>query len=100
MEKILHLNLKKKWFDMIAKGIKTEEYRDIKPYWAKRLKDFLIKKPFDYIIFKNGYTKDCPEMKVELLGIEFGISKAEWSDMQEKCYVLKLGKIIYCNAIM
>jgi len=92
--KMLHLNLKKKWFDMIAKGIKTEEYRDIKPYWTKRFKNFLVKKPFDCIIFRNGYARNCPEMRVELLGIEFGKSKVEWSDVQKKCYVLKLGKII------
>lgn len=33
----LKLVLKKKWFDMIASGEKTEEYREIKPYWAKVL---------------------------------------------------------------
>lgn len=37
--KILHLTLKKKWFDMIKSGDKREEYRDIKPYWASRLID-------------------------------------------------------------
>lgn len=36
-KKILHLTLKKKWFDMILSGEKKEEYRDLKPYWAKRL---------------------------------------------------------------
>ena len=34
--KILDLVLKKKWFDMIASGEKTEEYREIKPYWIRR----------------------------------------------------------------
>jgi hypothetical protein len=36
-KKILHLTLKKKWFDMIASGEKTEEYREIKAFWAARL---------------------------------------------------------------
>lgn len=35
--KTLSLVLKKKWYDMIASGEKTEEYREIKPYWIKRL---------------------------------------------------------------
>lgn len=35
--KILHLTVKKKWFDMIASGEKTEEYREIKSYWVNRL---------------------------------------------------------------
>lgn len=34
---ILHLTLKKKWFDMTKEKIKREEYRDIKGYWASRL---------------------------------------------------------------
>ena len=97
--RILHLTLKRKWYDMIASGEKTEEYREIKPYWSTRLKDFLVKKPFDYIIFKNGYGKDAPSMKVELKKIEFGISKLEWGDKEEKCYVLYLGKVIWNNAL-
>lgn len=39
-QKILHLPLKKKWYEMIESGIKTEEYREIKPYWEKRLVDY------------------------------------------------------------
>lgn len=35
--KTLHLPLKKKWYELIERGIKTEEYREIKPYWVKRL---------------------------------------------------------------
>lgn len=34
---VLHLTLKKKWFDMIASGNKTEEYRELKDYWSQRL---------------------------------------------------------------
>jgi hypothetical protein len=35
--KVLHLTLKKKWFDMIASGEKKEEYREIKAFWSTRL---------------------------------------------------------------
>ncbi len=35
--KILHLNVQKKWYDMIESGQKREEYREIKPYWFMRL---------------------------------------------------------------
>ena len=47
---VLRLTLKKKWFDMIAAGIKKEEYREWKPYWFNRLKEkvlFLLK-PLTY----------------------------------------------------
>lgn len=33
----LDLVLKKKWYDMIDSGIKTEEYREITPYWFTRI---------------------------------------------------------------
>lgn len=35
--KMLHLTLKKQWFDAILYGDKREEYREIKPYWIDRL---------------------------------------------------------------
>lgn len=37
MSNILHLPLKAQWYEMIESGTKTEEYREIKPYWLKRL---------------------------------------------------------------
>jgi len=35
--KNLQASLKIKWFEMTKAGIKTEDYRDITPYWASRL---------------------------------------------------------------
>ena len=98
---ILCLTLKRKWFDMIAKGIKKEEYRTIKSYWTKRL---FTKVPiemeayrpnhFDEIIFKNGYAKDAPTMTVECKGIGIGKAKAKWSDnWKGKVIIIYLGKI-------
>ena len=64
-KKVLHLNLYRKYFDEIASGIKTIEYRDITPYWIKRLSN----KNYDYIYFRNGYSKDAPMMLVEYKGV-------------------------------
>lgn len=36
-KKILYLSLKKEWYNLIDDGVKTEEYREIKSYWVKRL---------------------------------------------------------------
>lgn len=33
----LQLSLKKEWFEMTKEGIKTEDYREITPYWQRRL---------------------------------------------------------------
>jgi len=87
--KILHLTLKKKWFDMILSGEKTEEYREIKPYWNKRLP-----KIYTHIKFRNGYNTDSPEMIIELLGIERNIGRSEWGAPSWLVYVLRLGNII------
>lgn len=64
----LHLTLKKKWFDMILSGEKTEEYRDIKPYYNLRL----IGRDYDTVIFRNGYARDAPSITIELKAIRFG----------------------------
>jgi len=87
--KILHLTLKRKWFDKILCGEKKEEYREIKPYWDVRLK-----KQYDAVCFKNGYSKDSPSFLIELKSIKKGIGKAEYGANQEEVYVLALGKVI------
>lgn len=56
----IHLVLKYKWFDMIASGRKSEEYREIKPYY-ERLK--YLKKD-DRVVFHRGYTNVCVEAVV------------------------------------
>ena len=63
--KILHLNLYRKYFDAILEGDKVVEYRDITPYWSKRLEG----RHYDVIQFRNGYAKDAPSMVVEYKGM-------------------------------
>ena len=88
---ILHLTLKKKWFDLILSGKKTEEYREIKPYWEKRL----MGKTYDHVIFRNGYAANAPQFTIELKSITQGIGKSEWGAEEGKIYfVLSLGEII------
>jgi len=64
-KKVLHLNLYRKYFDEIASGKKSIEYRDITPYWTSRLSNI----KYDYIYFRNGYSKDAPMMLVEYKGV-------------------------------
>ena len=104
---ILHLTLTYQWYDMIEAGIKTEEYREIKPYWATRLiyphesedgnfephfVDFI---QFDQIIFHRGYSKGHKTMSFQHLGTEIDVPKTEWSgNMQGDHFILKLGERI------
>jgi hypothetical protein len=91
---ILHLTLKKQWFDMIASGIKTEEYREMKPYWHK----FLAQGKYDVIRFRNGYNTFAPAMIVELKEILTGLGIVEWGAPEATpVYILRLGKIISIN---
>lgn len=80
--KILHLTLKRKWFDQIAMGIKKEEYRVIKAFWAKRLVGIF----YDEVHFRNGYTDDRPFMRVEWLRTTI--------DNKNGVFVIGLGKIL------
>jgi len=36
----LQLSLKKQWFELTKSGIKKEDYREITPYWVKRLTQY------------------------------------------------------------
>ena len=89
--RILHLTLKKQWFDLIASGIKKEEYRELRPYWHTRLKN----KRYDAIKFRNGYQKNAPTMTVELKIIKIGLGNPSWGAPEaDEVYILKLGKIL------
>lgn len=88
--KILHLTLEKKWFSMILSGEKKEEYREIKPYWDKRL----IDKQYDLIFFRNGYAKNSPRFTIDYLGLSTGLGSLEWGAPKEAVYILKLGELI------
>lgn len=89
--KYLHLTLKKNWFDLILSGEKKEEYREIKPYWEKRL----MGKKYDRIIFRNGYATNAPQFTIKLKSITQGIGKSEWGAKEGKQYfILSLGEII------
>lgn len=103
-KKVLTLTVSKEWFDMIVAGEKTEEYREIKPYWVARLfqnnsnivdvqylasglagrTDLLKKyigaqrivlKQYTHVLFINGYRKDSPKIEKEIESITIGKPK-------------------------
>ena len=51
--RILTLHIKRKWFDKIKSGIKTEELRLCNDYWAKRIDG----REYDVIHLYCGYPK-------------------------------------------
>jgi hypothetical protein len=90
--RILHMTLHRIWFQQIAEGIKPEEYREIKPYWTKRLA-----KEYDAILFKNGYAKNCPSMLIEYKGYVVKQILHPITNKKETVYAIKLGNIIEIN---
>lgn len=95
-KKVLTLTVSKQWFDMIVAGEKTEEYREIKPYWVSRLVNQkagsgeihfdgfcgyiaiigkLEYKPYTHVLFINGYRKDSPRIEKEIESITIGKPK-------------------------
>lgn len=96
----LHLNLKKKWFDMVLSGEKKEEYREIRGYWSRIFHGTGIKikgnnyHPTDVIIvFSNGYSKNRPQMRYFCDGLKVGFGKPEWGAKKDiQYYVLQIGE--------
>ena len=58
--KVLHLNLKKEYFDAIKSGEKEFEYREYNKYWTKRL----CQVHYDEVHFKCGYPKKDDHEKI------------------------------------
>lgn len=77
---ILHLTLKREYFAAIAAKTKRVEYRKQKAYWKKRL----VGRTYDAIKFRNGYSKNAPEMLVEFRGVR----------RDGKDYAIRLGRIL------
>ena len=83
-KKVLTLTVSKQWLDMIAAGEKTEEYREIKPYWIKRLTTNcevaydvaaeiycgkVLYRPYTHVLFINGYRKDSQRIEKDIESI-------------------------------
>ena len=78
---------------MILSGQKKEEYREIKPYWVKRL----VNREYDIIRFRNGYNPDSPAFDIEYNGVYRGLGNSEWGAPGYPVYILRLGNIINEN---
>lgn len=106
---------------MIETGVKKEEYREIKPFWEKRLLDYgrlveyvannrdeiivrrmlnlpmrdvckRVPRGYDAVCFSYGYTKR--RMLWECKGITIGQGRKEWGAPEQRVFIIKLGKRI------
>ena len=89
-KKVLTLTVSKQLLDMIVAGEKNEEYREIKPYWIKRLTTNcevaydvaletycgkVLYHPYTHVLFINGYRKDSQRIEKEIESISIGKPK-------------------------
>lgn len=87
--KILVLTIYKVWFEEIAQGTKTEEYREIKPFWTKRLS-----RSYDVIEFRNGYRRNPPTLLIEYKGFIVKRIVHPVTKKRKPVYALLLGRIL------
>lgn len=80
---------------MILSGEKTEEYREVKPYWVKRLMtDELAMKSFAGVLFTNGYNRDSRRLSMFIEKISIGFGREDWgAEPGKKYFIIKLKKI-------
>ena len=120
--KTLHLNLTRKWFDMVHSGEKKEEYREIKKHylsllfnnknlnaslnyalnellaWGNNSVILETIKDFNTITFSNGYAKDRKQFVIEFKGIKIGQGESKWGAKSGVNYfVLELGNVLSRN---
>lgn len=104
----LHLVLKGKWYDLIASGEKTEEYREAKPYWIKRILDnssskllgvasipllFSLRSKYERVCFHRGYTSQT--MIFEIKDVLYDMGKVAWgAPVSKAVIIIKLGRRI------
>lgn len=80
---MLTLVIKKKWFDMIDKGEKLEEYRNITPYYNSRLEPH--EGTEQEIRLRNGYSASSPLLQITAL-IRSGTGNPKWGATEGKEY--------------
>jgi hypothetical protein len=103
--KTLHLTLEYRWYDMIERGEKTEEYREMK--WVRRVCTLgksacaqLCPKPswpqcyesmptdYTHVCLHRGYTKTAMTWRIDRVAI--GKGKPEWGAPDKEAVIIKL----------
>lgn len=69
MPKTLHLTLTYHWWDKIASGEKSAEYRRFTANWRKRLADV---RPGELVVFHRGYTNRTLACRIEQIRVISG----------------------------
>lgn len=90
-KKVLTLHLAEPWYSAIVSAEKMEEYREIQPYWIKRLTTNcevpydvaaetlcgeVLYRPYTHVLFVKGYPKgNKPSVEKKIVDITIGKPK-------------------------
>lgn len=101
--KTLHLTLEYRWYDMIERGEKPEEYRDMK--WLNRIGNrckgcatrsclghpklqWPVPTDYTHVCLHRGYTRNT--MLCSIFDVTIGMGKPEWGAPDKECVIIKL----------
>lgn len=90
--RVLHLNLKTKYWNDVNNGVKPEEYRLTTDYWRKRLGNG---NRYDYVFIKLGYPKADDWSKILIFrwnGAKEKIIDHEEFDGRTRVFAIDLSK--------
>ncbi len=88
---VLPLVLKGEWYDMIERGEKKEEYRDITEYWLKRVERWM-RRPCWVVELRRGYARNAARMAfaAHLRPWRREPEHPEWGEPETRHYVIAL----------
>ena len=106
MKSTLNLTIRRKWFNMIAQGIKTEEYRDCENrqvqrayLWASNNRDWSESRPV--AVLRNGYRMDSRALVVRIVGFDLrgceSVKHPEWGEpKRSRLHIaVELGEVLF-----
>lgn len=99
---MLTFNLKKEWYNKIASGEKQIEYREVKPYWTKRIQTAVKNVDWEFLddnsgryfiplVIRLGYTKQ--KMLAKTVKIEVVDGKDTDLHIDKPVYAIHLAEV-------
>lgn len=100
MNILLNLTIKRRWFDMIERGEKREEYRELDNMQVAKAfaRSYCEPKADGVMVLRNGYRMDSRALAVRVLSIDLCMMSLPehpgWGEPNCPHYAILLGEIV------
>lgn len=98
MNILLNLTIKRRWFDMIERGEKREEYRELDNMQVAKAfaRSYCEPKADGVMVLRNGYCMNSPALGVRVIGfsVRLGAVHPEWGEPNYPHYAISFGEIV------